>query len=130
MAAREVVVSVAAYVDVNGVPGFALRGDTVDVHLDHVERFDRLNIVPGTPVATDRVIVIDDSEDTDDEVADNGAESEDTTSEQVEDDSPAQEDDVADEPTPSAEPEADDRLDAVLDLGAPKRPARSARVKG
>lgn len=129
MTAREVVVSVAAYTDVNGVRDFALRGETIDVHPDHVERFDSLNVVPGAPV-TDPVIVIDDSDHTDDEVADNGAESEDTTSEQPEGETPAQEDDVADEPTPSAEPEADDRLDAVLDLGAPKRPARSARVKG
>ncbi|MFA4083676.1 hypothetical protein ONA92_18430 [Mycobacteroides salmoniphilum] len=133
MTAREVVVSVAAYTDVNGVRDFALRGETIDVHPDHVERFDRLNIVPGTPVVTDPVLVIDDSDDsddTDDEVAEDGAESGDIPSELPEDETPAELVDVAEEPATSAEPVGDDRLDAVLDLGAPKRPARSARAKG
>lgn len=130
MAAREVVVSVAAYTDVNGVPGFAIQGETIDVHPDHVERFDRLNIVPGTPVAADPVIVIDDGDDTNDGVADDPAESEDTPSDQPEDETPTEPLDVADVPATGAEPVGDDRLDAVLDLGAPKRPARSARVKG
>ncbi|MGH3953942.1 MAG: hypothetical protein ACRDTI_07905 [Mycobacterium sp.] len=127
MPTREVVVSVASYTNASGVRTFAERGETIDVHPDHVERFDSLNVVPGAPVA-DPVVVIDDSDG--DEVADDTAEAEDTTPEQPEDESPAQEDDIADEPTPSAEPQADDRLDAVLDLGAPKRPARAARVKG
>lgn len=133
MPGREVVVSVAAYVDVNGVRRFALRGDSVDVHPDHVERFDALNVQPGAPA----VVVVDDG----DEVANDGPIDEGTPSEQLNEELPASGDELAewlsaesawrDEVAAWLAAEGahavseDDRLNAVLS----KRPTRT-RAKG
>lgn len=47
MAKRQVSVTLATYIDVKGFSRFALQGQTVDVHPDHIERFDLLNVIPG-----------------------------------------------------------------------------------
>ncbi|OHU71385.1 hypothetical protein BKG86_17175 [Mycobacteroides chelonae] len=137
MPTREVVVSVAAYTDVNGVRDFALQGETIDVHPDHVERFDLLNVVPG---ASEHPA----------DVADADQESEDTTPEQAESVLPAEPADVAEwlaaeqqwrddvtawlaaegEASEAGEPSDDERLNAVLDLSAPPKRARPSRAKG
>ncbi|SKU72069.1 Uncharacterised protein [Mycobacteroides abscessus subsp. massiliense] len=137
MPTREVVVSVAAYTDVNGVRDFALQGETIDVHPDHVERFDLLNVVPG---ASERPA----------DVADADPDSENTGPEQAEPVLPAEPADVAEWLTAeqqwrddvtawlAAEGEAseagelgdDERLNAVLDLSAPPKRARPSRAKG
>lgn len=128
MPTREVVVSVASYTNAKGVRDFALRGETIDVHPDHVERFDLLNVVPG---ASERPaeVVIDDTE----EVADDEPETLDTTPEQPEDETPAKPEQVAEDASvvvEGAQLEGDERLNAVLDLDAPKRPRGGTRAKG
>ncbi|SLG32686.1 hypothetical protein [Mycobacteroides abscessus] len=137
MPTREVVVSVAAYTDVNGVRDFALRGETIDVHPDHVERFDLLNVVPG---ASEHLA----------DVADADPDSENTGPEQAEPVLPAEPEGVAEwlaaeqqwrddvtawlaaesEASETGEPGDDERLNAVLDLSAPPKRARPSRAKG
>lgn len=137
MPVREVVVSVAAYTDVNGVRDFALRGEAIDVHPDHVERFDLLNVVPG---ASERPA----------DVADTDPESENTGPEQDKPVLPAEPADVAEwltaeqqwrddvtawlaaegEASETGEPGDDERLNAVLDLSASPKRARPSRAKG
>jgi len=36
-----------AYVDPDGFDQWAFAGDKIDVHAEHVERFDSLNVLPG-----------------------------------------------------------------------------------
>lgn len=137
MPVREVVVSVAAYTDVNGVRDFALRGEAIDVHPDHVERFDLLNVVPG---ASEHPA----------DVADTDPDSENTGPEQAEPVLPAEPADVAEwltaeqqwrddvtawlvaegEASEAGEPGDDERLNAVLDLSASPKRARPSRAKG
>lgn len=137
MPAREVVVSVAAYTNVNGVRDFALQGETIDVHPDHVERFDLLNVVPG---ASEHPA----------DVADADPESENTTPDQDGPVLPAEPTDVAEwlsaeqqwrddvtawlaaegEASEGQEPGDDERLNAVLDLSAPPKRTRPTRAKG
>jgi hypothetical protein len=59
MATREIKLGVVSYVDAKGLNQFGTLGETVNVHEDDVERFDRLNVlmqpqivlVVGTDVA-------------------------------------------------------------------------------
>lgn len=44
---RTVRVGLMSYLDPDGVPRFAQTGAVVTVHPDDVERFDRLNVLPG-----------------------------------------------------------------------------------
>jgi hypothetical protein len=44
---RTVRVGLMSYVDVNGAHRYALEGAVVQVHPDRLERFDRLNRLPG-----------------------------------------------------------------------------------
>ena len=44
---RTAKLSLMAYTDVDGLDLWAFAGDEIDVHPDHVERFDSLNVLPG-----------------------------------------------------------------------------------
>lgn len=46
---RTVRVGLATYVAADGASRFAQEGATVEVHVSDVERFDRLNVLPGDP---------------------------------------------------------------------------------
>ncbi len=46
MTARTVTIGLASYVDPDGVRRIGLAGETVQVHADHVKRFDELNGAP------------------------------------------------------------------------------------
>ena len=46
MTTRTVTIGLASYTDSDGVPRFGLQGETVEVHADHVKRFDELNGAP------------------------------------------------------------------------------------
>lgn len=47
---REIKTALGTYVDSNGVSRFAMKGETVTVHADHVKRFDELNVDNGDDV--------------------------------------------------------------------------------
>ena len=46
MTERTVHIGMTTYTDPDGIPRIALAGETVDVHPDHVKRFDELNGAP------------------------------------------------------------------------------------
>lgn len=46
MPERTIKVTAAYYVNSDGVSVMANQGDKVDVHADHVKRFDELNVLP------------------------------------------------------------------------------------
>ena len=46
MPEREVKTGLATYIDADGVRRYALAGETVTVHPDHVKAFDELNGAP------------------------------------------------------------------------------------
>jgi hypothetical protein len=48
MADREVKLGLMTYMNEKGVPGcYGFQGETVKVHEDDLERFDKLNVQPG-----------------------------------------------------------------------------------
>jgi hypothetical protein len=47
MPERVVNLGLATYIDTKGDSRFAMKGDTVDVHPEHVDRFDELNVDMG-----------------------------------------------------------------------------------
>jgi hypothetical protein len=55
---RVVKLALVAYTDADGLDRFGWRGEHVDVHPDHVARFDELNVVPGEPAVQEPVLAV------------------------------------------------------------------------
>jgi hypothetical protein len=47
MPKRTIKTGIGTYVNKQGVAEFGFQGDEVEVHADHVDRFDELNVQPG-----------------------------------------------------------------------------------
>lgn len=57
MPEREIKTALGTYVNEHGVSGYGFKGDKVQVHKDHVDRFDELNVDLGDEAVSPRTAV-------------------------------------------------------------------------